>query len=265
MLARLSEGVNVLKRCERSRIVALFKPSLTLSHPNAGQSTRSLLRGCSYDHEEECYRSPDGEELWLCNRLDKGTSGVVMCSESKAAAEELKDLFRKREVEKQYVALCHGRIENFPKEKTWIDRVVVDRSKENELRVKKGGSLKTSKKPKGVVEASTKVKGVKQGYITIAEADVPILRVELAPHTGITHQLRYQLSTRGLPILHEELYSTRASQVLSKLMKAEGSSGHLMLHSASIQFPWKGSTFIASSCIPADMKVVLARAGIESE
>ena len=259
MLEILGKGVKILKKCKKTGLVALYKPPTVLSHPNRyGQQDECLLN-TPFDARSESYNSVNGN-VFLCHRLDKGTSGVILVSERRETANEIKELFRKRDVRKEYVALCHGRNLNFPQDSLWVDDVMIHREEDgSHARCVAGKGMSTKK-------ASTTILGVSQGFFSLGGAKVPILRVDMSPHSGVTHQLRYQLSSRGFPIMHDNLYHTRATGLLGKLINEEenGSCGRLMLHSMLVHIPSLEFSASAELCLATDMEVVMNRAGLST-
>ncbi|MWV61303.1 hypothetical protein DCO58_10310 [Helicobacter saguini] len=77
------------------------KPSNLLTHPKNLSSKPSLL---------DSIRHHFGKAANACHRLDKETSGLVLCSVDKKSEVFLKDLFSARAVHKEYLALVRGEI-----------------------------------------------------------------------------------------------------------------------------------------------------------
>jgi len=78
-------------------LAAFDKPAGVLSHPNdAPDEPRSLLT-CHYDKAAQCFHwtAPDGgrRQLWLLNRLDSATSGVILTAASAPLATVISEHF----------------------------------------------------------------------------------------------------------------------------------------------------------------------------
>ena len=133
----LGPDVRLLAR-DANGLLAFAKPAGVLSHPNVpGDEVRSLLRA-RYAIEQECYEWPEAEglpagRLWLLNRLDSGTSGVILAAEGAELAAEIKAQFRRKQVRKVYQALVFGapRVAS----EVWRDRLAVE---------KRGGQIRTA-------------------------------------------------------------------------------------------------------------------------
>ncbi|MDI1319663.1 MAG: pseudouridine synthase, partial [bacterium] len=85
----LFAGVQLLVRDENG-LAAFDKPAGVLSHPNGSEDEARALLTCRYDKEKQCFtwRAADGTErqLWLLNRLDSATSGVILTAGSEKLA-----------------------------------------------------------------------------------------------------------------------------------------------------------------------------------
>jgi 23S rRNA-/tRNA-specific pseudouridylate synthase len=253
----LGRGVQLLER-DRNGLVALAKPAGILSHPNApGDESRSLLNA-RYHMEGEYYEwaasdpSPGPEvpglpastrppfRLWLLNRLDSATSGVILAAADERLAAAIRTQFKRKKVRKVYHALVFG-VPSRPSE-LWSDRLSVR---------KEGGQIRTAT-DRGAV-AESRVSSVRTGR---GQARVSLLKLE--PLTGRSHQLRVQCAKRGLPIVGDQTYGDFArNREFSRL------SGHkrLFLHSleTSFEYEYAGaeSRFFAHASLPPEFEEYL--------
>lgn len=247
------EGVKVLKACECG-LVALEKPAGVMAHPNASDENSRALVTANYSLEEEAYHIRDGaggiRRLWLVNRLDGPTSGVILVSTTPEAAEEAKRAFAQGKVQKRYVAVCLGRV--FP----------TLRGDWNDTLVKQGGGaegvrsavLRPRERPRGPVsQASTHFRVGRK-----AEGLLDLVTLHLEPRTGRTHQLRVQCAAHGHPILGDQTYGVYAA---NKLLGADRGHRRLFLHAESIELsiPCMGKTvkFSAKASTPPEFAAVL--------
>lgn len=188
----LGRGVREIWRDDE--LWALDKPAGVLSHPNppSRSGPDTLLRG-EYDFERELYRLPrdDGatERVWLVHRLDRDTSGVIVCALSQRSAAALKDAFQRREVEKEYRALVLGIPADVEGE--WHDHL------ERSRRV---GRVEVSVGTRGQPNATTAFRVIRQ----LPAAGVSLL--SLQPREGRTHQIRVQCARHGHPIAGDDRY-----------------------------------------------------------
>lgn len=123
------------------------------------------------------------------HRLDRVVSGVMVLARSANAASELSRQIREDQFRKEYLAVVHGRPEN--PEGTLHDLLARDKARRMTFVAEAPG--------KGVQEAAL-------SYRVLEYADgMSLVRVRL--HTGRTHQIRVQFSSRGMPLVGERKYA----------------------------------------------------------
>jgi tRNA pseudouridine65 synthase len=230
----LGRDVRLIARDENG-VAAFAKPAGVLSHPNGPRDEPRALLTCAYDHEQECFvwRGPDGGEhrLWLLNRLDSATSGVILAAASDAVARTIKEQFARRQVRKVYQALVFG-APRAPKE-IWRDRLAV---------AKRGGTIRTAVAGRIPAEA----------HVTVLRRQAgppPLALVQLDPKTGRSHQLRVQCARRGLPIVGDQTYGD--FRLNRGFAKAAGCK-RLFLHSLATSFTYElaGRSFAFAATAP---------------
>jgi tRNA pseudouridine32 synthase/23S rRNA pseudouridine746 synthase len=192
-----AEAIKVLHHDEA--IIVIDKPSGLLS-----LSGKNPLNADSV-HSRLIKKWP---EALMVHRLDFGTSGLLVLVRTKAAATELNKQFQAKTILKSYEAVLHGLVET--------DMGVIDapiaRDDENFPKMKIGDEGKS---------AQTHFRVLDRDEIDFST------RVELAPKTGRTHQLRIHCAHIGHPMLGCDIYGTAES-----LVKAE----RLSLHAKSLSF-----------------------------
>ena len=125
------------------------------------------------------------------HRLDQAVSGLMVLARRAKAASALSRQIREGEFEKEYLAVVHGTPEK--PEGTLRDLLYRDKARRM--------TLVASEPDKGVQEA------VLDYQVVSRSADMTRVRIRL--HTGRTHQIRVQFSSRGMPLVGERKYSTR--------------------------------------------------------
>lgn len=133
-----------------------------------------------------------GGEIYPVHRLDKEVGGVMVFARNQKTAAFLSSQVTDRTMEKEYITV----VEESPDEKdgTMEDLLFFDRSKNKSFTVKK--------ERHGVKKAllSYKVLAEKNG--------LSVVRVKL--HTGRTHQIRVQFSSRKMPIVGDRRYGSKS-------------------------------------------------------
>jgi 23S rRNA pseudouridine955/2504/2580 synthase len=208
--------------CDANGLAALDKPEGILSHPNGPlDEDRSLVRA-RYDREGECFEwpGPDGEtrRLWLINRLDSATSGLILAAADEALAREVRSRFRRRGVRKIYQALVFGK----PRQasETWRDVLAVR---------KEGGRIRAAAGA-GNLPAESRMTLVRTG-----SGATRVSMILLEPSTGRSHQLRVQCASRGLPIVGDRTYGDFAA---NRGFAKGGGAKRMFLHSLEIGFEY---------------------------
>lgn len=237
----LNVGVRVLASDPRG-IFALEKPAGTMTHPNApgvAAAKRAMLVA-DYSLKQECYCVRDAagaaRKIFVLNRLDSPTSGVVLCAWDEAVARLARAAFAGTGVRKTYFALVRG---NAPATARWTNFLLRE-SRNGELRVRVAphGKIRNSQFAATAVE---KIRG-----------NAAFALVKLSPETGRTHQLRVQCAARGMPIIGDRAYGDAASDK-REIALAE-TRGRLFLHAAEteITLPLRSGElrFRASSPLP---------------
>lgn len=167
-------------------IVAIDKPAGLPVHPSATYHKNTLT---------SLLRERFGEDApQIAHRLDRETSGLLLCGRTHAAERALKLDFENRRVSKRYLAIVRGVM---PEDHGCVE-LPMDRAKE-------GLHLLMEVSPEG------------EGYPAVTRYRVVARRqdatlVALAPQSGRQHQLRVHLSALGFPIIGDKLYGPEGSQ-----------------------------------------------------
>jgi tRNA pseudouridine65 synthase len=229
----LGRDVKLIARDARG-LLAFAKPAGVLSHPNDSKDQPRSLLTVPYRADGEFYEWSDaaggeGEKrprrrLYLLNRLDSATSGVILAADDEALAHDVRAMFQKRHVRKVYNALVFG----IPTatQQVWRDRLAVE---------KRGGQIRTAAAGNIPAEAHVRVLKSRRG-------DVPLALIQLEPKTGRSHQLRVQCTKRHLPIVGDATYGDFAAN--RAFARATGEK-RLFLHSleTSFEYEFRGRTY----------------------
>ena len=151
-----------------------------------------------------------GEEIFPIHRLDKNVGGVMVYAKTKPAAAALSKAVQEGTMVKEYVATVHG---TPPEEGDWEDLLWKDSTKNKVFVVKRQRG--------GVKKARLEFKRLSAG-------DTSLVRIRL--HTGRSHQIRVQFSSRGFPLVGDHKYGSRDEATAP------------MLFSCCLTFPYKGKT-----------------------
>ena len=169
------------------------------------------LKPVGLDSETEfpgAIREALGGEVFPVHRLDKNVGGVMVYARNKKAAAAFSRAIQDGAMVKEYVALVHGIPDPAG---DWEDLLWKD-SKKNKVFV--------------VKRQRAGVKKARLEFRRLTDADPSLVRIRL--HTGRSHQIRVQFSSRGFPLVGDHKYGSRDPATAP------------MLFSCRLTFPWNG-------------------------
>jgi 23S rRNA pseudouridine1911/1915/1917 synthase len=169
------------------------------------------------------------------HRLDRDTSGLLVVAKSVEAHRALQATIRRREMQREYLALVEGR----PEARTGTIEAAVGRDRADRTRM----STRTDR-PR---DART--------HFTVAEALPRTTLLELRLETGRTHQIRAHMAAIGHPVCGDPQYGGAKSGRRLGLTRQ-------FLHSARLAFrhPVGGAEISCESKPPADLQQTLLAA-----
>lgn len=130
------------------------------------------------------------KEVYPLHRLDMAVGGVMVYALNKKAAAELSAQIARRQMQKEYLAIVQGQPE--ARSGTLQDLLFRDRAKNKSYVVKR---------------RRAGVKDAKLDYECIElQEDKSLLHISL--HTGRSHQIRVQFSSRKMPLLGDVKYGS---------------------------------------------------------
>jgi RluA family pseudouridine synthase len=176
---------------DSSELLVVNKPSSIPVHPTGRYYYNSLT---------ETLR-PSYGPLYLCHRLDKLTSGIVILSKSSARASQVQRQIREKSVIKQYLARVKG---EFPQSITCDEAV---RNLDTKV-----GYINGCKPRKEATTIFYKLK-----YNELLDESLVLCQ----PLTGRTHQIRIHLNYLSHPIVNDPLYGPDASQIRHRLIHSD--------------------------------------------
>ncbi len=227
---------------EDENLLAVNKPAGLFSIPGRqkGDAVRDLLAKLL----------PPGTELRILHRLDRDTSGVLLLARTLPAQQALSRQFRERTIEKTYLAIVRGYVD----EPEGLIDVPIAPHAQDSTRMRVAGR-------KGLPS---------QTEWQVLEQWPGIALVRCRPRTGRQHQIRVHLAHRGWPLLVDGVYGSATEFLLSTVKTGYRPSGRhgerplidrLTLHAESISFthPQTGLRHTVTAPLPKDFRAVLAQ------
>ena len=201
---------------EDEDILIVNKPPGILSQPERAEGeslvsdlTEYLLSSGKISREELRTFHPTP-----VNRLDRNTSGLVLCGKSLRGSQFLTGIIKSRDVKKHYLTVTYGEIEDgvyeaYLKKDTSLNKVTIQGSK-----------------AEGCLNIATGV------HVLSKAGRYSLLDIDLL--TGRTHQIRSHLAWLGAPVIGDIKYGDRA---LAARLRKETGLRHQFLHAERIVFP----------------------------
>jgi len=224
---------------EDEAILAFDKPSGLLVAPDRWNKDLANLM--------QMVQQQVGPEIHNVHRLDRETSGVLLCTKGKESLNHLSGQFQAGTVKKCYIAIVLGRP---PEDEMMVARPLQeDPSAPGRMRiVRRGGKA---------CETRLNLTRRWRGYSL----------VEAFPVTGRTHQVRVHLACLGCPIVADSFYGDGRGLLLSSIKPGYKHKqdeerpllGRLGLHARSltIRHPRTGQIITIESPLPREFEVAI--------
>jgi 23S rRNA pseudouridine1911/1915/1917 synthase len=189
----------------------------------------------------------DGFRAWPAHRLDRETSGVMVCGRSREVARELMEQFTTGRVEKEYLAICEG----VPPDSFAVDAPIAEGGAQVRIAVRI--DLRVGK------PAVTRFSVVRR----FERNGESFALVRASPQTGRQHQIRVHLREAGFPIVGDKIYGPDEGyfdRFSKRLLEPEAWQELRLprqaLHAASIRFahPSTGAMVCFRSPFPLDLE-----------
>ena len=201
---------------EDDDLIAVNKSPFLACHPTHNHQGDTLANALAYHLKSEGKQSV----FRAVGRLDKGTSGIVICALNKHSAAKIP-----KTAEKEYIAVVSGKTEKCGT----IDKPIYRPDPMKTLRA--------------VGEQGDRA--VTHWETLATDGEKSLVRVWL--ETGRTHQIRVHFASTGMPLVGDSMYGTD-----------EMNLGHQLLHCAKVSFvhPVTGERMTLEAPMPEDMKKI---------
>jgi len=211
------------------RLLVLDKPSGIAVHGGSG---------ISFGVIEALRALKPGEPLELVHRLDRDTSGCLLVARDAATLRTAHALLREGQCEKRYLVLLKGKWD--------LGHKRIDVPLRTDTRV--GGER--------TVRADASGKPSVSEFRPVQFFGKLATLMEVALHTGRTHQIRVHATYAGHPVAGDEKYGNAE---FNAQMRDLGLT-RMFLHAHIMSFEWpQGGTFSASAPLPPELAAVLDR------
>ena len=152
-----------------------------------------LSKSGQWNPEEKAFRPS------VCNRLDRNTSGIVICGKSMIGLQRMAELLQDRSLHKYYLCLIHG-------------------------------AMKEGQRLKAPVEDAAQI--ITEYEPMKVSSEATLLKVKLV--TGKPHQIRAHLASVGHPIIGDPKYG---DMKINEYYRKEFKLNRQLLHAWRLEFP----------------------------
>jgi 23S rRNA pseudouridine1911/1915/1917 synthase len=215
-------------------IIVVDKPPGLVVHPGAGHRTGTLVQGIAARFPDLAEAGPgDPDRPGVVQRLDKGTSGLLVVARTSEAHRSLVGQLRTRRLDRRYLALALGAFEA----DTGEIEAPMGRSERDPTR------MAVSRRGRPALTAYR----VERRY----QRPLAVTLVECKLATGRTHQIRVHLAAIGHPVAGDTRYGGAARRLALE---------RPFLHAHRLRFdhPRTRERLSFSSPLPPDLEAVLA-------
>lgn len=228
---------------EDESFLIVDKPAAMAPHGFSPRDTQTLANFlvAHYPSLTRVGRSP--WEAGLINRLDQGTSGLVLVAKNKKSFENLRSQFQKRLVQKRYWALVWG---NTPKDGSVSYALAHDPADRRKMKVLKKETKGTSRMRRWKASTQFRTHTRARGFSLI----------EVQIRTGVTHQIRAHFQAIGHPLVGDPLYGGGQSDPFGLTRQ--------FLHASYLGFlhPTSAEAVALESPLPSDLRKALDQLGV---
>lgn len=201
---------------EDDNILVCNKKAGILSQPEKREDEDTVIyRLLKYLNETGQY-IPAKESVFtpaICNRLDRNTSGLILCGKNLQALQALNESIRNHNIDKYYISIVDGKIEG----KIILTGKLIKDSSANMAYIstyeEDGKYIQTEIEPIQYVNGFT------------------VIKIKLV--TGKTHQIRVHMKSIGHPVLGDRKYG---DERLNKFLKKDYNISNQLLHAYEVVF-----------------------------
>lgn len=201
---------------EDKELLVINKPSGLLTIATEKENIQTLY----HEAREYVKKQNPKNKIFIVNRLDKDTSGIVVFAKNEKLKKYLQNNWHDITI-REYIAIVEGKIK---KEKDTLKSYLLENKNHQVYSTKVGGNLAITNYE---VLASTKA--------------YSLLKINI--ETGRKNQIRVQLSELGYPIVGDKKYGSKKNPM-----------GRMGLHASKLILKTKNKEFLWQTKIPTEFK-----------
>ncbi len=232
-------------------VLAVDKAAPLLTHPTGPKEEPTLWHGL---RALLTYELATGGQVSLINRLDRETSGITLVAKTAEAARELGIAMQKRQLHKEYFAICFGN-------PAWDLACCAEALRRMEEVAPTRVHVRQCCHPEGK-PCATEFRVLQRVEATSGRPALALLAC--TPHTGRLHQIRVHAAQLGYPLVGDKIYGESEEYYLRFIaggwtpeLEASLLLPRHALHACRLRFPWRGQEITVESPLPDDMASLL--------
>lgn len=211
-----SEEIELPVIYEDENVIVINKPAGVLTHSKGALNLEPTV--ASFVRTKINDKLLIGNRAGIVHRLDRFTSGVIICAKNSAALKYLQNQFATRKVEKIYLAVVDG----VPEPKEAVIDVPIARN---------------PRRPQTFIVSSVgKIAITRYKLLKKLNRQGSFSLLELEPQTGRTHQIRVHLAYISHPIMGDNIYGSNGGSMLlhASKLKLRLPDGEVKIFSAPL-------------------------------
>lgn len=233
---------------EDGDLMVINKPPGLVVHPGHGNYTGTLVNAIAYYLKDKPHFDINDSRLGLVHRIDKDTSGLLLIAKNSDAKTNLSAQFFQKTIQRQYVALVWGGMEN--NSGTIEGNIGRDPKDRMQMRI-----FSDASQGKHAVTHYRLIERL--GYVSLVQCQL---------ETGRTHQIRVHMKHIGHTLFNDERYGgndilrgTRFTKYKQFVQNCFAACPRQCLHAQTLGFthPRTGEAMFFTSKIPDDMQRVI--------
>ncbi|KKP29535.1 MAG: Pseudouridine synthase [candidate division TM6 bacterium GW2011_GWF2_30_66] len=187
---------------QNQHFAILNKPANLAAHPSNNNTETITLVDWIIANIEQISNVGFDSRPGIVHRLDKDTTGLMIIPKNNCSHAYFADLFKKRKIEKSYLAIVHGH----PEKTGEIDIEIARHPREK--------TKMTHVTSSNIAKIKGKSRNAKTMYEVLEYYDGYAL-VLAKPLTGRTHQIRVHFCSIGHPLLGDAVYG-KSSKIMAR-------------------------------------------------
>lgn len=210
------QNLDIAPMYEDDHILIMNKPAGLVTHPGHGNHDHTLLNGILHISPQNSHLPKSG----LVHRLDKDTSGLLLCAKTSEAYHKCVEMMQKREISRIYDAFCWGLPQ--PPNGT-IDAPI-------------------GRHPQHRTKMAINIQGkhaITHYQLTQSYGVASLIECRL--ETGRTHQIRVHCQAKGFPIVGDPTYQQQSwrhntKKDVQEIIDYAKNMGRQALHARQLKF-----------------------------